>query len=111
MSVWRNLTQALHTIGGSGHRQQFGDTFGGTGNSALTHMVRRGLATNNGKRGRGCVWTLTQQGVDVAEGRKVIKMTGRWNRHTRVLSTWLSSLPRDVRITPRPCQCQQTPSL
>lgn len=111
MSAWRILTRALYRIGGTGKRCEFDDDkLAPTHGTALTHMRERGLATNNGKRGTGCVWTLTQLGIDYCEHRvEWVPLPGKEGQGGGIprgfLPTWLSSLPRNTRMTPRPCVC------
>lgn len=115
MSHWRQAVCILYELGGTAP----------TGDLALSGAnLRNGLREargfglvdcSSGIRKRDCVWWLTETGIAYAEGRVIpwrgahptdrepagVTKRGRGYAHvkTRFIATWLSALPRDIRIT------------
>jgi hypothetical protein len=108
VSTWRTVTRALYELGGAATVEEIECRVGGicSGGDALAQAALHGLVKGPGKSGGGNLrpWHLTQKGIDWCEGRlrerQGPKKTGipgagrmRW------FPTWLSSLPRGIRIT------------
>jgi hypothetical protein len=100
MSRWRIVVRDLFDHGPSSARQVSLRT-GLDARYGLEDARRLGLAESPG-RGPSGSWKLTQKAVDWCEGR--LAMSHRpWSPQggrppTRFVPTWLSSLPRDIRI-------------
>lgn len=109
MSAWRIAVQALHALGGTATARDIwvSGRMGGGVKSALYKAKAMGLVTSPGYCGRdhAGAWVLTQRGVDFCEGRLafapgVPQSTGG-RPPMRLVCTWLSALPRNVRIEVR----------
>jgi hypothetical protein len=104
MSAWRQAVKVLYAKPDHTGTLRDCDLAGivGAGNSSgLKYAGYLGLAEFHGHRGRGH-WKLTPRGIDWCEGRVVLAL-GLPHRPGvrapyRLRATWLSSLPRDIRI-------------
>lgn len=99
MSDWRLDLKDLYDVGGVASTSEWG-TYGGV--RALKDF---GLATcdRDPKDRRHFVYRITPRGTAIVEGRLLRELQGP--RRPRWRSTWLSSLPSGIRITPRVCGC------
>jgi hypothetical protein len=105
--------RALYELGGTARTDEIADrtvdSTDGAG-SGLFIAKRFGLVVSNGGQGafgggRGtATWTLTQRGVDLMENRLACRLHDKsaargYREHLpRFVPTWLSALPRDIRI-------------
>jgi hypothetical protein len=106
MSAWRQAIRVLYAQ--PGHCGTLCDCElagieGAYSASGLKYLSRLDLAKPNTARGKQTKWTLTQRGIDYCEGRLTLG-TKSWRGGPgrpgfRLVATWLSSLPRDIRIT------------
>ena len=95
MSAWRLAVRALYELGPSTSAQVELRIGGVNAWAALRAAQALGLVVSPGRRRLG-LWSLTPLGVDWCEGRVAqieVRPGGR-----RWVSTWLSSLPRGLRI-------------
>jgi hypothetical protein len=96
MSAWRIVVRHLYALGGSGTAKGAGGDFltPYQAGNALEIAAKHGLVKGPGS-GK-CVWSLTERGIDWCENRvnDVYLRPGGlcW------IPTWLSSLPRGIRI-------------
>jgi hypothetical protein len=105
VSAWRTLVKALYAAGGSAPRRQF-DMLANerTSQWALQEARRLGLMDGPGRGGDSAYkpYSLTQLGRMYCEGFAEVRehrMPGQHGRSKQFVGvTWLSSLPRDVRI-------------
>jgi hypothetical protein len=103
MSAWRIAVQALYDHGpmSAGRVELY--LSGRSGSAALRDADYRGMVNTPGRGLRHAgMWTLTQRGIDLCEGRLTLapgepRVPGT-RPAFRLVATWLSSLPRDIRI-------------
>jgi hypothetical protein len=96
MSAWRLAVRALYDHGPATSQQVELRIGGVYAHKALSAAVAYGLVHSPGKNNGTACWSLTPLGVDWCEGRVTqveVRPGGR-----RWAATWLSSLPRDIRI-------------
>jgi hypothetical protein len=101
MSAWKLATRALYDLGGSSTAARISMKAGGDldVHSALGVATELGLVVAPGKgsnRWEPGSWVLTERGIDYCEGRVVQLERRPGGRYWA--STWLASLPRDIRI-------------
>lgn len=102
MSQWAVTAKVLYQMGGKATRLDI--LLAGGYANGLKVASQLGLMNHGEWRGRGesGVWWLTQKGIDFCEGR--LRMApaphrgGGGRPPLRLVSTWLASLPRDIRI-------------
>lgn len=113
MSMWRITIRTLHELGGKATTTEIAR---GSGFQAyevgeeLRYLKAMGMVegggTSGGRRGMA-TWALTECGVAYCEGRIAVvrdhdgqrKALGiRGTRMPRFVATWLSSLPKGIRI-------------
>jgi hypothetical protein len=101
MSAWRLAVRTLYEIGPSTSLRVDVYAGGVDVKNALTQAAKLGLVHSPGRNGSG-VWSLTQLGVDWCEGRAVELLAprtrGSVGQRMRFAATWLSSLPRGIRL-------------
>jgi hypothetical protein len=106
-TCWQIVTRALHELGGSATAAQVELRIGGAFYAArgLESAAKHGLVKCSGK-GAAVPWVLTQKGIDWSEGRLTTAEQRRYpGRESpqfigmRFVPTWLSALPRGIRIT------------
>lgn len=104
MSQWRIALRALHSAGKPMSVQEIETAVGGSfeARGAMHRAQLLGLARSS-LRGRHASWSITDRGIAWCEGRIVERQAPRAcdpsRRRYRFVATWLSSLPRDIRIT------------
>lgn len=114
MSAWKLATRALFLLGGVATAREVDEANGFTFcvHSALTAAARYGLVQSEGRRGGRELnrWSLTAKGLDWCEHRLRTLPVHRQPQGARsrgyiglrFLPTWLSSLPRGVRLPAGP---------
>ena len=119
MSRWVVVVQALHELGGVATTTCIADLIvestKATG-AGLQYAKHFGLVSGSGRSGgryldgEGATWTLTNLGRDYAESRVAHRNGDRsgtrpycqaGQQKPRFIATWLSALPRDIRIEQR----------
>jgi hypothetical protein len=108
MSAWRIVIRNLYSSGGSGTAKVAGADFltPYQAGNALEIAAKHGLVQGPGTGKQ--VWTLTQRGIDWCEHR--VSDVYLLQRGIRWRATWLSSLPRDIRIACEAASRHVTPS-
>jgi hypothetical protein len=99
MSAWRIVVRSLYEMGPATSGMVELHTGGTNAWIALRDARVIGLVSSPEKKDGTGLWSLTPIGVDWCEGRVTsvsLRPGGR-----RWVSTWLSALPRGLRITPR----------
>lgn len=103
MSAWRMAVRALHDLGGSATARDIWlkARLGGGVYSGLRQAADLGLVTGPGRPGAVGTYTLTQRGIDWAENRLALApgvRTAGGRPPMRLVCTWLSALPRGIRL-------------
>lgn len=103
MSAWRMAVRALHDLGGSATARDIWlkARLGGGVYSGLTQATKLGLVTGPGRGAIATPYTLTQRGIDWAENRLTLApgvSTAGGRPPMRMVCTWLSALPRGIRL-------------
>lgn len=100
MSHWKLAAAAVYALGGTATTRDV--ELAGVDPHGLYAARRLGLVEHSEWRWIDCQWWLTPLGIDWCEGRVALApapFTGRTGRPPmRFVATWLSSLPRGIRI-------------
>jgi hypothetical protein len=101
MSAWKVACRALHALGGVATRQQLEDYIVDDPYGGLVTLRRYGMVTMTpaATQFQPATFTLTELGLDWIEGRRKLSPVPTNRAMLALLPTWLSALPRDVRIT------------
>jgi hypothetical protein len=106
MAAWQLAIRAIHDNGPMSAANLDFLLSGRSGSAALRDAYYRGMVKSPGRGLREAgLWSLTQRGLDFCEGRLQVAPApwggGPGRPRMRFVATWLSALPRDIRLDQR----------